>query len=406
MNLVEIIAALTVKRYSVRPKSTPIPDANWDEEPTICLNVNEEWASHIIGLLEALDQADTWEGTPEEIEAARENARHIILGFMEGCDEMIACCPEPNRTRINDDGTMEISYDGGLTWQSGDDDDPRITAPQFPPLTGSPSDQKRCDAAANVEFHFEAHAEQIENDTTLWATISGLVGAFVSLLIFLSAITLGTLTPIVMGIAAALLTVGKDAFTAAMTAEVWATFNCIIYCRMDDNGNLTGSDIDGIVSDINAQLTGVAALYLSKTVLFMGVVGMNNMARTATGVEGNCVDCECPETCPQRWHPRFDDPSLGVITEVGDDYIIAETTTAQPNGVYYISLWTDDAADPNNCCYITSVEVLTGSASVNIGSPCGDGGTARPLLLPNCLWWIEPQSSIPFSVKITISDCP
>lgn len=72
-------------KYDPRPEPTPIPEAAWNSTPLLCLSVNEEWASHIIGLLEVLDQSDTWVGTPEEIEAARENVRNIVAAIMTTC---------------------------------------------------------------------------------------------------------------------------------------------------------------------------------------------------------------------------------------------------------------------------------------------------------------------------------
>lgn len=407
-NQLDLLSQLSVPRYAPRLKPTAIPTARWDDEPLLCLKVNDEWVSHLLGVIVALDQGDTWLGTADQIRDARQQVNEIMLAFMEDCNPMDNCCPEPNRTRINGDGTMEVSYDGGLTWQDGSDFDPRLTSPQFPPLEGEPSDQKRCDAAANVAFHFEAHATQIENDATLFASLSALVAAFVTLLIFLTAISLGTLTPIIMGLAAALLTGGQSAFTAAMTAEVWVAFNCIIYCHMDNNGQLTESDISEIVNDINDQLTGIAALYLSKTVLFMGVVGLNNMASTSTGTEGNCVDCECPETCAHSWQIREGIESvLGHIVEQTDDYVIAEST-GNIGAAYYIDLTTTFAGSADVCCYMTSFEILESSSTVGLAAcVCGTfGDPVITIATEGCFTRLQPQSAAYFKIKFNFAECP
>lgn len=62
-----------------------IPAASWNEEPTRTLTVNTEWVSHILGALEVLDQDDTWNGTDEERDAARQQVREIIVCLATSC---------------------------------------------------------------------------------------------------------------------------------------------------------------------------------------------------------------------------------------------------------------------------------------------------------------------------------
>lgn len=81
----EIIQQIAVPRYAPRPQPTIIPAAAWNEAPLFCLQVNGEWVSHILGVLEALDQPDTWLGTEEEIEAARQQVNEIMLALMTNC---------------------------------------------------------------------------------------------------------------------------------------------------------------------------------------------------------------------------------------------------------------------------------------------------------------------------------
>lgn len=86
-NHLEIIQQLAVPEYAPRPKPTPIPEAAWNDAPLFCLRVNGDWLSHIMGVLTALDQPDTWLGTDEEIEAARQQVNEIMLAFMDVCEE-------------------------------------------------------------------------------------------------------------------------------------------------------------------------------------------------------------------------------------------------------------------------------------------------------------------------------
>lgn len=71
----------TYQYYSPRPNPTPIPAERWDEGEMRCLQVNHTWVAHILGVMEALDQPDTWQGTPEEIEDARAQVNEIMLAL-------------------------------------------------------------------------------------------------------------------------------------------------------------------------------------------------------------------------------------------------------------------------------------------------------------------------------------
>lgn len=51
--------------------------------------VNGEWVSHVLGVLAALDQPDTWLGTAEEIFAARQQVNEIMAALMAQCTEEI-----------------------------------------------------------------------------------------------------------------------------------------------------------------------------------------------------------------------------------------------------------------------------------------------------------------------------
>jgi len=85
MNQSDIDAALAVPLYAPRPRPTVIPDAAWNDEPTYCLTINDEWLSHLLGALEVLDQDDTWLGTDDEREAARAQVNEIMAALTQHC---------------------------------------------------------------------------------------------------------------------------------------------------------------------------------------------------------------------------------------------------------------------------------------------------------------------------------
>lgn len=88
MSEADIVDGLYYAPYVPRPRPTPIPEAAWNDEPTYCLRVNGEWVSHILGVMVALDQPDTWQGSAEEIAAARYQVVEIMTALMEHCEEI------------------------------------------------------------------------------------------------------------------------------------------------------------------------------------------------------------------------------------------------------------------------------------------------------------------------------
>lgn len=65
-----------------------IPESGIFDEPLVCFKVNAQWLSHLIGVIDALDQPDAWSGTENAIENARAEVRKLISS-MESCDEVI-----------------------------------------------------------------------------------------------------------------------------------------------------------------------------------------------------------------------------------------------------------------------------------------------------------------------------
>lgn len=391
---------------------------------TLCIPKNKDHMMAFFGALWELTMWDSWQ--PDEAHTGKELAAvwyrywtswDRTMNDIECEDGMAKCCVEPVVLhRIDPEtGRPQISVDDGTTW-SEDPNDVQNQIQLLPPLVRSGSPKTKCDAATNAADHVDelitATGENLNTASSVFSLAVGVAEAILALfLIFISA---GTLTAPVTAVATAiwvaateLFALGIAAYNAYWTTDKQDAIFCAIYCNIGDDGQFTEAQYQSFRAKVYEVLPASPALNIVMTAINAGgATGLSQMASYGTGAIRDCDSCECPTTCAERFFPRFHDPSLGVVTEVGEDYFIAETTTPQPNGVYYISLWTNDAANPNNCCYINSIEVLTGGASVGFGSPCGDGGTARPVLLPGCFWWIEPQSNIPFSIRVNVGECP
>lgn len=109
----DIRAALIEPRFAPRTEPAPIPSEAWNETPTRTLTVNSAWVSHILGALEVLDQDDTWQGSDDEREAARQQVREMIVQLSR-------------ETHVITDirtvaGQLQIQRDGVDSWEAVED---------------------------------------------------------------------------------------------------------------------------------------------------------------------------------------------------------------------------------------------------------------------------------------------
>lgn len=71
--------------YVPRPKGV-IPSTEIDDTPAYCFKVNQDWLSHVLGVLFALTEHDAWLGTSQEVEFARSEIRRLISSIAP-CEE-------------------------------------------------------------------------------------------------------------------------------------------------------------------------------------------------------------------------------------------------------------------------------------------------------------------------------
>lgn len=62
-------------------KPMPIPSTAWNEAPLRCIQINAQWASYLLGLVDLLDAPDAWQGSKVEVDAARDQVREIALAI-------------------------------------------------------------------------------------------------------------------------------------------------------------------------------------------------------------------------------------------------------------------------------------------------------------------------------------
>jgi len=78
---------LTARRFwSPRPAPRPAPTARWDAAPCACISINNEWVSHVAGLLSLLQEKDSWSGTDTQIQDAIDQAVELESAMSCACD--------------------------------------------------------------------------------------------------------------------------------------------------------------------------------------------------------------------------------------------------------------------------------------------------------------------------------
>lgn len=109
-------SVILTPRYAPRLRPTPIPASGAFDAPLVCLTVNRKWAAHILGALDVLDQPDTWIGTPEQVEAARQSVRQIKVALSLGNCTDTGETMFDIRLKPNNNCIIQKTLDGGVTW--------------------------------------------------------------------------------------------------------------------------------------------------------------------------------------------------------------------------------------------------------------------------------------------------
>jgi hypothetical protein len=215
----------------------------------------------------------------------------------------MSCCPTPE-IRVNDDGSISVSTDGGATWHTDNSQDPRYTAPQFPPLTGEDGDTKKCKAANNIVRQMKdvqiGNAAAIGTRDTVLSMAVVIIGLAVA--VFASAGLAGFLIAVVFRLAAALLATTAVAYNALFTDDVWSWLLCELYCNMGIDGSITAGQFSTIKADATSHFTGDVLTTFQALFDTWQTPGINNAARIPTTDNLDCSGCSCGSPCsPSAW---------------------------------------------------------------------------------------------------------
>lgn len=398
------------------------PTVGIQDEPTICIEINTEWAAQLLGMIYPAQYPEWWSGTLEENRYARQQVRELlyIISLFKECGDMAQCCIQPYIIqRVNPDTHLvEISTNNGATWQPQPNSLPSVIVEPVPPVTAGTAGTK-CDAATNFQTNVQAWITHVTNDFDTATSLLSFAAAVLEaiLVAVVTILSLGTLTaieaavlPIIGAACAAVFAAGKTAFVDYWSSDIMHEILCAAYNNLSDDGSFTDAQFVSLWNDLNSNLTGNPAKNLLLGMLTsVGRQGVNNMAAQGGASGEDCSSCDEP-ICGQEWDIGNVDGNTAFGTRVsfsGDTYRFQSQLFS--DGFHYLTIMLPTASP---CCGVVSVTAhaggsmpSTGTAANRIGCPndqhVGNITSGDILSLPvNYIAW---QSSNAFDIDIVFN---
>lgn len=180
---------------------------------------------------------------------------------------------------------MESTPDGGTTWNPAPGEDPRhADSFRLPPLSGPDA---ACDAAARITAELQEALAILLQDAAAAVVVTNILGV----LLLLTG-PIGWAIDLAFAVLGTIAAIGTVAIAAAFTSTVWDEIECIIYCHIGSDGQMSQAQADEIYAEIFANYSGtISGTYLQLNRLF-GEVNFSNagVERTETG---DCDECAC-----------------------------------------------------------------------------------------------------------------
>lgn len=301
-------------------------------------------------------------------------------------------CADNTQQRLTSDGTLEVSTDGGLTWnEATPQQDPRQSGSYNAPVDAS-TDEGKCSAANAAVAYFKQKQAETYAQMSTGATAAELAVLLIGFLVAVGVIVSGGALAVFLAAIGATLA-GLDAATwnALFTDDLWSDLLCLIYCAMDETGLIEQDAAFGIGDTIKTMHPDRAGDFIKGLITSMGQVGMTNAIRSGLDGSLSCDDCDCDTVgCDLDFWDVWDRTSIGypadfsgTIIEKVDDHIRVQFNTN------YVHLTTNST---DLCCYVSSWTVVEGGAVF---------GTARALCGSTVAVDAAPPSGDPFNQCVT-----
>lgn len=248
------------------------------------------WAWERDDLKRGKDAAAVWAGIYECVEARMDNN----CGCGGGGNAI------PMQYRYTPEGQLEVSQDGGITWEDGSAYDERNQVAVYPPPITPPTDSE-CLYAENVTDKVKQVVEITINNLESGGTVASAAGAILPALVALGLVAAPAAVFMILlyGIAATVISVIAEGIGNSFDSTFWGEFKCMWYCVINPDGEVTDAMIESVKQEVSAYF-GVSNPLAIKTIQdTIGMLGANmltNAARMGDSIlSSDCDDCGCDD---------------------------------------------------------------------------------------------------------------
>lgn len=338
-----------------RPNPHPAPDVGIFAAPHACVTINLQWASHLIGVFDALINDSAWAGDADQIFDARQQIEQLIEQLSVICE---GGSPVVQNIRIQD-CTLQVTYDGtnwvdigslsecaiegpqgetgpagpqgpqgetgpqgpagpqgpqGETGPAGADCDCSITPPQ-PDITID-SDLIACNVAVGLSRYLTEKFDVamttvdqlVDAGNILADLVSGLIDAIP---------VIGAVVDAVADFMTDVVAESPDELKSVNDIDWREMIQCQLYCYFKDQAKITDDVIDSAILELaswcNQQPPRGPLLIIIGPIfgLWVRLFDRNEIKRRATIYKNSsdtldCLICDCsdpiePGACPDGW---------------------------------------------------------------------------------------------------------
>lgn len=327
-----------LRPFDVRYRPFPVPASDIFDSPTVCVQVNGQWASHVDGVLERLLYRDAWAGTDAEIERAIGEVRRLLaaLGESAPCEDSMAIVAM--RINVCD---LQVQYSGDPAWYTVGD----LTSCAVPGPQGEPGEQgpmgvqgptgpqgiqgpagpqgpkgdtgdgvaaapaadttagnnSYCGVATYLVDYTDAIFQDIIDNITLGEDVLQVVE------ILIPAFGIGgVLFEVVVGVIDAIISIGASAARSAINTSVLENMQCTLYCKLKAAGK---ADVTTVRAWIDEQYAiAPPNIALRNWLLLLDALTDAALGtRIFVGSKSPSAECAAICTCPDpEWCYTYD----------------------------------------------------------------------------------------------------
>lgn len=269
-----------------------------------CYCLSNRTVQMLLTISNTLAWATRWTGN----EFFTDEQREQIFNWANECEAelMNGCCGgagQTVRTRINAEGRVEVSVDGGVTWTQDDSYDPRSTNTIYEPIkTDGTTDENACAAANAFDENLQETKANIISALGTYTNAAGLSAALVPIVATYVGVPVAgavvALAAFTIGLAGVAISQTAIVIDDALDEPYFEFMKCQYLCVIGDS-EATWEHLDTIQNALFEEY-GLATPENACKVLLtiaifkaVGPVGVTNMGRVGTGT-GDCEECNCP----------------------------------------------------------------------------------------------------------------